>query len=335
MTPDRLTLALESGDILWPETGRVLVMRARGDADFSAIGPDRIHAVQGFAPDHDRLAERGIAVDVTAEGTFAAALVQIVKSKAETLSLVAEALAHVAPGGIVAVDGQKDEGIESILKAVKKLMPVDGTLSKAHGKLFWLTRPETLPEALMDWVAETGETEDGFVTGPGMFSPDGADQGSEVLLALVPQLTGRVADLGAGWGYLSAVLLDEQPTITAIDLIEAEFASLEAARLNVTDPRARFFWADVTGFEPELPYDAIVSNPPFHAGRAADPSLGRGFIAAAARMLKPTGQFFMVANQHLPYEATLKEHFGTGKLLAEIAGYKLYQAGKPKGARRG
>ena len=67
------------------------------------------------------------------------------------------------------------------------------------------------------------------------------------------------------------------------------------------------------------------------ASRAADPVLGKAFIAAAARMLKRSGQFFMVANRHLPYEDTLKAHFGSGTLLAEIAGYKLYQAGKPKG----
>ena len=42
----------------------------------------------------------------------------------------------------------------------------------------------------------------------------------------------------------------------------------------------------------------------------------------------------MVANRHLPYEATLKEHFATGTLLAELGGYKLYQAGKSKPARR-
>jgi 16S rRNA (guanine1207-N2)-methyltransferase len=134
---------------------------------------------------------------------------------------------------------------------------------------------------------------------------------------------------------MSAVLLDEQESIAAMDLIEAEYSALQAARANVDDPRARFFWADATAFEPEERYDAIISNPPFHTGRAADPALGQAFIAAAARMLKPTGQFFMVANRHLPYEATLKAHFGTGKLLAEIAGYKLYQAGKPKGTRRG
>lgn len=335
MTPDRWTLALEDGDMTWPEAGPVLVLRARADADFDALGRDRIQAVQGFAPDHDRLTARGLDARVEPEGAFAAALVQIVKSKGESLSLVAEALALVQPGGVIAVDGQKDEGIESILKAVKKLIPLDGTMSKAHGKLFWLTRPDSLPDGVADWVAEPGETEDGFVTAPGMFSPDGADQGSELLVALVPQLKGRVADLGAGWGYMSAVLLEEQDSIEEMDLIEAEYAALQAARANVDDPRARFFWGDVTTFQPEAQYDAIISNPPFHAGRAADPALGQGFIQAAARMLKPSGHFFMVANQHLPYEATLKAHFGTGTLLAEIAGYKLYQAGKPKGTRRG
>jgi 16S rRNA (guanine1207-N2)-methyltransferase len=335
MNPDRWTLALEDGDMTWPEAGPVLVLRARADADFDALGRDRIQAVQGFAPDHDRLTARGLDARVEPEGAFAAALVQIVKSKGESLSLVAEALALVQPGGVIAVDGQKDEGIESILKAVKKLLPLDGTMSKAHGKLFWLTRPDTLPDGVADWVAEPGETEDGFVTAPGMFSPDGADQGSELLVALVPQLKGRVADLGAGWGYMSAVLLEEQDSIEAMDLIEAEYAALQAARANVDDPRARFFWGDVTTFQPEAQYDAIISNPPFHAGRAADPALGQGFIQAAARMLKPSGHFFMVANQHLPYEATLKAHFGTGTLLAEIAGYKLYQAAKPKGTRRG
>lgn len=335
MTPDRWTLALENGELAWPENGRVLVLRARSEADFASLGPDRLVAVQGFAPAHDRLAARGLTVELVPEGDFAAALVQIVKSKAESLSLIAEALAHVPPGGVVAVDGQKDEGIESILKAVKKVLPVDGVLSKSHGKLFWLTRPDTLPEPAMGWIAEPAPNAEGFVTAPGMFSHEGADQGSELLVALVPQLTGRVADLGAGWGYTSAVLLEEQAGIETLDLVEADWASLEAAKVNIDDPRARFFWADAVGFEPDAPYDAIVANPPFHAGRAANPELGRDFIASAARMLKRSGQFFMVANRHLPYEDTLKAHFGTGKLLAEIAGYKLYQAGKPKGAPRG
>jgi 16S rRNA (guanine1207-N2)-methyltransferase len=41
----------------------------------------------------------------------------------------------------------------------------------------------------------------------------------------------------------------------------------------------------------------------------------------------------MVANRHLPYESALKANFSTGRMLAEMQGYKLYQAGKPKAAR--
>ncbi|MBF9030725.1 methyltransferase [Rhodobacterales bacterium HKCCE3408] len=330
MTPDRWILALESGRLNLPE-GRVLVLNARGEADLAALGD--VAPVTGFYPDYARLSARGLKPETEAVGPAAAALVQIVKSKPATLSAIAEALALVAPGGIVMVDGQKDEGIESALKAVRQHLDVTEVFSKTHGKLFWLTRPDTLPEAIADWIAEPEEVGEGYITAAGMFSAEGPDDGSELLVALVPALKGRVADLGAGWGYLSAEILAEQEGIAQIDLIEADLPSLEAAKVNVDDPRASFHWADAATFEPDEPYDAIISNPPFHTGRSADPALGRAFIAAAARMLKPSGRFFMVANRHLPYEAALKQAFGTGRMLAEMGGYKLYEAAKPKRTR--
>ncbi|MDT9081655.1 methyltransferase, partial [Escherichia coli] len=74
------------------------------------------------------------------------------------------------------------------------------------------------------------------------------------------------------------------------------------------DPRARFTWADATQGRPG-PFDAVVMNPPFHNGRAADPALGLAFIRAAAHALTPSGTLWMVANRHLPYEAALREAF--------------------------
>ena len=97
MTPPRWTLALENGEFAWPDAGCVLVLRAQAEADFAALGPDRLVAVQGFAPAHDRLAARGLTVEMVPDGVYAAALVQIVKSKAETLSLVAQALVMCRP----------------------------------------------------------------------------------------------------------------------------------------------------------------------------------------------------------------------------------------------
>jgi len=70
-------------------------------------------------------------------------------------------------------------------------------------------------------------------------------------------------------------------------------------------------------------------NPPFHAGRAADPALGRAFIAAAARMLAPSGQLWMVANRHLPYEATLRETFRNVADAGGDGAFKVFHATRP------
>ncbi len=327
MTPNRWTLAIEAGDVALPD-GPALVVNARGLSDYAVLGD--VTCVQGFKPDVDRLTARGLTVVTEAGGIFDTALVQIDKSRVATSSAIAEALAHLKPGGLLLIDGQKDEGVEAILKQVRRVLEVEGVMSKAHGKLIWLTRPDELPANILEWIATPTETDDGYITAPGGFSADGPDRGSELLVALVPPLSGRVADFGAGWGYIAAEVLAEQDAIESLDLIEAHHGMLEAAESNIDDPRAAFHWADVTQFTPDAAYDAILCNPPFHTGRKADPDLGRAFIMAAARALKPSGKFFMVANRHLPYEDTLRAAFGTGRLLGELEGYKLYEAGKPK-----
>ena len=84
-----------------------------------------------------------------------------------------------------------------------------------------------------------------------MFSPDGVDPGSRRLAeAFAGRLKGRVADLGAGWGWLAQAALARCPEIAELDLYEAEALALDAARANVTDPRARFHWTDVARLGP-------------------------------------------------------------------------------------
>jgi len=73
----------------------------------------------------------------------------------------------------------------------------------------------------------------------------------------------------------------------------------------------------------------VIMNPPFHTTRAADPALGQAFVAAAAGMLGPQGQLWMVANRHLPYEATLGSFFSR---VSETGGdhrFKLFHAARP------
>lgn len=328
MSVPRWSHCFDSGAVDLP-SGPCCVLGARGDGEYGAFGDVSLQT--DWATDTDGLRARGhrVVQDVPGPATMAAVLVQIVKSKPRSLAMIAAGYRALRPGGLLMIDGQKTEGIESILKALKTQASEIGVMSKAHGKLLWTTK--TAPDDhLALWAPQEQDVTGSYVTRPGVFSADGPDRGSELLVALLPELAGRGADFGAGWGYLSGEVLKEHPGISALDLIEADALALSCAERNVTDPRARPIWADVTAHVPDAAYDFILSNPPFHSGRAADPGLGISFIQAAAAALVPKGRFFMVANRHLPYERALKEAFATGRLLGELEGFKLYEASKPK-----
>ncbi|TMV64154.1 MFS transporter, partial [Thioclava sp. BHET1] len=116
MRSARLSLAFETGAITLPVDGPLLVLRPHADDDFNALPQDRLTLVQGFRPDHDALAARGFAVRAQAEGQFAAALVCLPRARAEAQALVAEAVSRVPVGAPVVIDGQKTEGIDTMLR---------------------------------------------------------------------------------------------------------------------------------------------------------------------------------------------------------------------------
>jgi 16S rRNA (guanine1207-N2)-methyltransferase len=331
MATERLSLALASADL--PAGGRILVLRPLAGSDLAALPQPSCSLVQGFRPDHDALARAGwTVVAETADTGFAAAVVFVPRARAEARALVAEAAGRVVAGGPIWLDGAKTDGIDSLLKDVRARADLSPPLSKAHGKVAMLANPGR--DVFADWAAAATHPAPGFVALPGCFSASGVDTGSAALAAVLPRdLRGRVADLGAGWGWLSAEIL-QSPKVSALHLVEAEWAALQSARANVTDPRAEFHWADVRAGVRLPPLDVVVMNPPFHVGRAGDPSLGAAFIRAAAGLLVPSGQLYMVANRHLPYEEILRQAFGEVEDLqrpgaAGAAGFKLFRAARP------
>ncbi len=326
MSSPRLTSAIESGAVTIPPEGRIAVFRPRAGADLSALPRERVHVIQGFRPDHDAFAAQGHDTGTAPQDVYAMAVICLPRAKAEARHLVARARALTV--GPVVIDGVKTHGVESLLRDIRKRATVAEVISKAHGKIFAFQGGD-----FTDWLAEERDI-GGFVTRRGLFSADGIDPGSALLVGALPaKLPGGIADLGAGWGYLSREILTREG-VTELHLVEAEHAALDCARRNVTDPRARFHWADAACFRPGTLLDAVVMNPPFHNSRAAEPDIGRGFIAAAAAMLKPHGRLWLVANRHLPYETEAALRFHE---VAEIAGdtrFKIIAAAKPRRGRR-
>ncbi|WP_380054519.1 class I SAM-dependent methyltransferase [Falsihalocynthiibacter sp. SS001] len=326
MQNSRLTLALSSGGLGLPDAGRILVLNAGPESDLGSLPRERVVAVQRFKPDYDALENAGYDVTTEAEGEFALAVVFLPRAKAEARAIIAAANVH-CPNGQIAIDGQKTDGIDGIYKTCRKNADCSSAISKSHGKIFWF--PAT--DAFEEWAApkDAQEIAPGFVTRPGVFSADGIDPGSAVLAAALPPKLGEVVgDFGAGWGWLSSEVL-KRDTVKSVHLVEADFTALACARENITDPRAEFHWADVTRFKSLPAFDAIVMNPPFHTSRAADPNIGKAFLSAAGRFLKPRGDLWVVANRHLPYEAHLQEVFRTVNEVAGDSEFKVFHATQP------
>ena len=326
MSHTRLSIALESGAIDLPEAGKIAVFRPRAGFDLSAIAQDRVQIIQGFKPDYDVFAALGFEVSVKATPGYVAGLVCLPRSKAEARTLIAQVSRETA--GPILIDGQKTDGVESILRDIRKQADVGEVTSKGHGKLFAFTGGD-----FSDWLGQSQTLEGGFITVPGVFSSGKIDAGSAALIEALPKkLPKRIADLGAGWGYLSKAILANDK-VAELHLVEAEHAALDCARKNISDPRAQFHWVDATQFSPDAPLDAVIMNPPFHTSRAAEPQIGRAFVASAANMLKPNGQLWFVANRHLPYEAEAAAHFLHVEEIAGNKSFKIIAASKPRRKR--
>ena len=129
-------MALESGAWVVPASGDIGVYRPRIGDDLSALPKARVVVLTGFKGDHDHFA--GLGYRVAQVGQFATALICVPRAKAHAHALLAEACLALRPGAVMAVDGQKTDGVEAVLKDCKGLgleLSEAGPLRLAEGFL--------------------------------------------------------------------------------------------------------------------------------------------------------------------------------------------------------
>lgn len=336
---DALFLPFSDGPLHLPADGSVLFLRARDGYRLREMARPGWLSEQSFKPFADALVRSGITVGDAAHGArFKWVLVLPPRQREEARALFARAVQHAEGGGTVLACVPNAEGAKSAQADLAALLGSVNHLSKHKCRVFWgesATCPHD-PSLLEAWLALDRPQRNGagYLSRPGLFAWDRVDTASALLAAHLPgDLHGRIADFGAGYGYLATQVVARCPRVVAIDLYEAEARALEPARLNVEraiheSGRAITFglhWHDVTvGIDHR--YDAIISNPPFHQGRADLPDLGRAFIARAAQALVPQGRLWLVANRHLPYEATLAAQFEQVHTVATQDGFKVIEA---------
>jgi 16S rRNA (guanine1207-N2)-methyltransferase len=297
--------------------------------------PTTITGWQPFKPAADAWDYEGFhRVDEIPAATWPLVMILPGKSRDETLALFATARKHLDPGGVLLAALANHSGAARFEKELSRATHGISSLQKYKCRAFHASMNDSWDQDLFeswDLLNQARPIENGrFITRPGIFSSEHVDPGSRLLAEHIPShLRGAVADLGAGWGYLSDEALRRCPGITRIDLFEADSRALDCARINLAShPQdIQFHWHDVTTGLPGV-YDAVLMNPPFHSGRAATPDLGAAFITRAATALRRGGALFLVANRQLPYESVLQTTGMAWRKTFEDSTFKILTADK-------
>jgi 16S rRNA (guanine1207-N2)-methyltransferase len=84
--------------------------------------------------------------------------------------------------------------------------------------------------------------------------------------------------------------------------------------------------SDVGGAVRDERFDVVVSNPPFHQGKATDLMVPQQFIADAHAHLHVGGRLYLVANRTLPYEKVIADRFGDVRTIHDGRRFKVLGA---------
>lgn len=166
-------------------------------------------------------------------------------------------------------------------------------------------------------------------TDAGVFSRDGLDMGTRILLDALPEVAGRVLDLGCGWGAVGVVLGKRYPgaEILLTDVNERAAALAERNLRTNGVGNARVVCGD--GFAAvEGCFDLIALNPPIRAGK----EVVYGLFAGAARYLAPGGALYVVIRKQQGAESA-QRYLGTVyhcvERVARDKGYWVFRCAEP------
>jgi 16S rRNA (guanine1207-N2)-methyltransferase len=314
---------------------RVLFLGARATRRLDLVAPAELVVVQPFRPWAAGLEAAGLRATAEADvgDGFAAALVLPQPQREAARAELGRAALAVRPGGALIACAPTRLGGSRLAEEVAQVaeVVVEDTKARCRVVVGRVGEDRTTARAWAALDAPVRILDGAFLSRPGVFGWDEVDTGSALLARTLPSsLPGRVVDAGAGWGWLAAALLERRPA--ELHLLEADARALALAEVNLAGragtTRVVPHWVDATAPWPVRDVDAVVTNPPFHVGGRTDPDVGRAFLERAADALAPGGRLWVVANRHLPYEATLKRRFGRFEVAAEAQGFKVLTAAR-------
>lgn len=270
-------------------------------------------------------------------------VIRIPQERVALLQLLADAFAILRPAGRCYIAGATNEGIKTAARTIETMFGNARVLSRdsSHRVVSAVKRasepamPDDVDPTILDRDAyrEIEATLRGkayrLCSRPGVFSWEHVDEATALLADVmeIPQGV-SVLDLGCGSGALGLVAssLSGGGRVTMVDGdIEAVRSAARSATVNGV-ANARTLASDIAGSVLGERFDVVVTNPPFHVGKATDLDVPMQFISDAHAVLVTGGRMVLVANRTLPYEQSIKHRFGNVANLHDGPRFKVLAA---------
>lgn len=247
-------------------------------------------------------------------------------------------------GAFLYLSGAREAGIQSVMQDAQALLGEGTILGYKKGNRIgrftirkqpedfpdWATRAGIAPHSWIEFDYEIGGNNLRMFSLPGIFSSDRIDVGTRVLVESIDIPRGaQVLDLGCGNGLVGIFAASSGADTT--DFIDVNLLAIAATRKNLAFhqiQRAQVWASDALEAVGDRRYSHILTNPPFHAGKAVDYQMAQAFIKQSWEQLIPGGQFILVANQFIRYDSLLQLTFQNAHLVAARDGYQVWMAKK-------
>ena len=167
-----------------------------------------------------------------------------------------------------------------------------------------------------------------FKTDRGVFSKNGIDYGSRVLLEnYQPESAKSLLDVGCGYGTLGLTLAKKFDL--DVTMVDVNSRALDLCRQNAIDNAVSNSKIELSNIYESVSekYDAIISNPPIRAGK----EVVHKILAGAFSHLNDGGHLTIVIQkkQGAPSaQKKMEEVFGNCQLVARDKGYFILRSYK-------
>ena len=269
--------------------------------------------------------------------------IRIPHEKQALHQLLHDAFQVLPLGGRCYVAGANNEGVKP---AQKTLVDIFGNANKlaeggSHRVIVSTKRSEApATDGMFDSPFLEGDSfSEMFVTlrglpitvyaRPGVFSWDHVDEATALLAEHMTVNAGEsVLDLGCGSGGLGVTAARLSGT-GRVRLVDADIEAVRSTRGTIevaVQKNCSVEVSDVGSAVIDERFDVVITNPPFHVGKATNLELPQQFIRDAFTVLNPGGRLYLVANRTLPYESMIESEFGKVSVVHDGPRFKVLSA---------